>query len=76
MERRLSSCISISSRDALEMTYRRCDTQLAFGEHRAHTAFTPAGLPAMKSSASALALRSLPALEAIENNSEHVAQAT
>ena len=38
---------SISLPKTLEGAHRQCNTQVAFGEHRAHTAFMPAGHPAM-----------------------------
>src|SRR5438094_8115264 len=43
----LSACTLHFVALILEVTHWRCNTQLAFGEHRAHTAFTPAGHPAM-----------------------------
>ena len=38
---------SISSRQTLEVAQSSCNTQVAFGEHRAHTAFMSTGHPAM-----------------------------
>ena len=62
----------------LEVAHRQCNTEVAIGEHRAHPAFMSTGHPAsMKSKASsALALRSLRALEVIGSDSDLVAQAT
>src|SRR5689334_12728313 len=38
---------SISSRQTLEVAQRRCNTQAAFGEHRAHMSLHAAGHPAI-----------------------------
>jgi hypothetical protein len=74
----LSACIPHFVAQSLELAYRHCNTQAAFGEHRGHKAFMCRLVitPGMKSSSPELALRSLPALETIGSDSDLVAQAT
>ena len=39
--------LPFSAAPALEVAHRQCNTLVAFGEHRAHTAFMSAGHPVM-----------------------------
>jgi len=72
----LSSCTPHFVVQTLEVAQNQCNTEAAIGEHHAHTAFMSTGHPAsMKSKASsALALRSLRALEVIGSDSDLVAR--